>query len=296
MNAPVSVDILIVSYNTCGLLAECLESIARHMPAANAVSLRIKVFDNCSTDATADMLAERFPHVELASSPRNEGFALANNRLAATSSADYLLLLNPDTVWVVDVITPLLETLQRTPDAVIAGPRLTYPDGELQLSSQRRPSLAYELALPLRGTKLRRIGRIWDADEVIERTREQNLSESRTPRQTEFLWATCWLIARADVTRYGLFDASFPLYDEDLDLCTRVTALGRSIVYRADVDLVHIGGASSNPAAKFALMRAARAHYYRVHRGKAAGLIYRYVVAAAWRLRISGTRRTPVAG
>jgi N-acetylglucosaminyl-diphospho-decaprenol L-rhamnosyltransferase len=291
-----SVDVLIVSYNTRELLAACLNSIVAHGPPPDRIRTRIRVLDNRSSDGTVEMLAERFPSVEVVRSESNDGFARANNELAAGSDADYLLLLNPDTVWVADVLTPLLETLQGTPGAAITGPRLIFPDGRVQLSSQRLPSLAYELALPLSGTKLGRLGRSWNAERVIQRTRQQDLLGSRTPRRTEFLWATCWLIARADVERHGLFDPSFTLYDEDLDLCARLMALGRLIVYRADVDLVHIGGASSTSVAKLKRMRAARTHYYRVHKGRGAALIYRYGVPLAWRMRLSTGRRSTTAG
>ncbi len=293
---PVSVDVLIVSYNTRELLRQCLTSIERNRPSEERVRLRVKVLDNASADGTIEMLTERFPMVELTCSPVNEGFARANNRLAAASDADYLLLLNPDTIWIRDIVEGLLDTLQRHPDVVLVGPRLIFPEGRVQLSSQRTPSLSYELALPLRGTKLGRIGSLWDAERVVESTRECGLLQSRAPRRTEFLWATCWLIARADVERHGLFDPSFSLYDEDLDLCTRLVRSGRSLMYRPDVDLVHIGGASSTSAAKLKLMRTARAHYYLRHRGRGAALFYRYAIPMAWRLRLSRARRTSTAG
>ncbi len=294
-SAPPSVDVLIVSHNTRPVLEECLASIERHRPPRERVQVRVRVFDNCSTDDTVEMIGERFPEVELTRSPTNQGFARANNRLAETSDADYLLLLNPDTVWLEDIIEILLETLRSDPTTAIVGPRLIFPDGGVQLSSQHKPSLAYEFALPLRGTKLRRIGSLWNAEQVIATTREQDLRESRMPRQTEFLWATCWLLARADVERHGLFDPRFPLYDEDLDLCTRLVAAGRSVVYRPDVDLVHIGGASSTSAAKLELMRTARTRYYRVHRGWITALVYKYCVRLVWRLRLSPGRRAEVA-
>jgi N-acetylglucosaminyl-diphospho-decaprenol L-rhamnosyltransferase len=290
---PTSVDILIVSYNTRELLAECLESIESHRPPEERVKLGIKIFDNASSDGTADMVAERFPTVELTRSTTNEGFARASNTLAQASRADYLLLLNPDTVWITDVIEPLLDALRTDTSAVIAGPRLILPDGEVQLSSQHTPSLSYEFALPLRGTRLGRVGSAWDAARIIERARQEHLRESRTPRHTDFLWATCWLIAREEVRRHGLFDPGFPLYDEDLDLCTRLRRAGRTIIYRPDVELIHIGGASSTSAAKFKLMRAARTHYYRVHRGRVAAMAYRHAVPWAWRVRLSPRPRTP---
>jgi N-acetylglucosaminyl-diphospho-decaprenol L-rhamnosyltransferase len=293
---PPSVDVLIVSYNTRELIAGCLESIERHRPPEERVKLRVRVLDNASEDGTAEMLGERFPQVEVTRSDTNDGFARANNRLAERSSADYLLLLNPDTLWLGDIVEPLLDALHSSSDAVIAGPRLIFPDGRVQISSQRWPTLAYEFALALRGTKLRRLGGLWDAEGLVESTRGEPPDVDGGPRPTEFLWATCWLIARADVQRHGLFDTSFRLYDEDLDLCRRLSAAGRTVLYRPDVTLVHLGGSSSTSSAKLTLMRDARARYYRVHQGRAAELLYRYGVALAWRLRLSRGRRVPTAG
>jgi N-acetylglucosaminyl-diphospho-decaprenol L-rhamnosyltransferase len=288
-----SVDVLVVSYNTRSLLEKCLNSVLAHQPAT--VDLGIRVFDNGSTDGTPEMLATRFPDVSLTRSASNEGFARANNRLASMSNADYLLLLNPDTVLTADVVGTLLDTLQNDARVAIAGPRLVYPDGRLQLSSQCLPTLRYELALPLRGTKLRRIGP-WNAERVVQDTRQEGLVGRSTPRSTEFLWATCWLISRADAEEYGLFDDSFPLYDEDLDLCTRLGLRGRTIVYRPDVELIHIGGASSTSATKQKLMRSARAHYYRRYRGRLASWTYRLTVPLAWRARLRRSPRTPTPG
>lgn len=290
-----SVDVLIVSYNTREPLMECLTSIEEHRPPADQIDLRVRVFDNASSDGSAEMVVKDFPAVEITCSGVNEGFGKANNRLAKTSSADYLLLLNSDTVWPDDIVTPLLAELRQQPDVGIVGPRLIFPDGRVQLSSQLAPTLSYELAVALKGTKLRRLGRLWNAARVIEETRQGALVESRIARRTEFLWATCWLISRADVERYGLFDPAFPLYDEDLDVCNRMRSHGLAIVYTPEVELVHLGGASSSPEAKLALMRRARARYYRVHRGRSAEVIYRLVVPLLWRLRWT-SQREPVAG
>ena len=293
---PCSVDVLIVSYNTCGLLQDCLVSIEEHLPPADEIDLRVSVFDNASSDGSAEMVAQSFPAFNITRSDVNEGFGKANNRLAETSTADYLLLLNSDTVWRSDIVTPLLRELRSQPDAAIVGPRLIFPDGRVQLSSQLAPTLAYELAVALKGTKLRHLGPFWNASRVIEETRQSALMESTAARRTEFLWATCWLMSRADVERYGLFDPGFPLYDEDLDACNRFRAYGRAIVYKPEVELVHVGGASSNADVKLALMQNARARYYRVHRGRVAELLYRVVIPLLWRLRLTSARRTPVAG
>jgi GT2 family glycosyltransferase len=221
------------------------------------------------------MVSSRFPEARLLRQAGNLGFARANNLLTASSTADYLLLLNPDTVLVEDAVTPLLRVLLSDPQIVAVGPRLVFPDGSLQPSSQRFPGLDLEAASLIRGTRLGRVARRWfDAEAVVERSRQLGPSQDPRPRDTDFLWATCWLIRRADVAPGELFDPRFSTYDEDLDFCRRHRDRGRRIVYVPEVTVVHIGGQSSRPELKRRLERRGRAHYYRQHGGLARSLAF----------------------
>src|SRR4051794_15211913 len=78
-----SVDVLLVSYNTCELLRDCLASIEAHRPAG--ADLHVSVFDNASADGSPDMVEREFPWVRLHRSDENLGFGQANNRLVAAS-------------------------------------------------------------------------------------------------------------------------------------------------------------------------------------------------------------------
>jgi GT2 family glycosyltransferase len=275
------VDALIVSFNTRRLLRDCLASLRANGPDDPGIELCISVLDNGSADGSADMVAAEFPDARLIRSSVNLGFAMANNALAATSTASHLLLLNSDTLVRHDVVTPLLRALESDPAVAIAAPRLVYPDGEVQASSERLPTLRFELAREIRGTKLQPLLRpLFDVDAILEEHRRRGLLEERRAHDAEFLWATCWLVRRADFPRGRLFDASFALYDEDLDVCRRVTAGGRRLVYVPDAEIVHLGGQSSvTSASKRARMRMGRARYYRRHHGAGKALAYRTTVA-----------------
>jgi GT2 family glycosyltransferase len=269
-----TVEVLIVSYNTRALLAECLASLEAHRPAGR-IKTRVAVCDNGSTDGSADLVASRFPDVRLMRPAGNLGFARANNLLASTSSADYLLLLNPDTVLVEDVITPLLRVLISDPRVIVVGPRLVFPDGAIQTSSERFPELAVEAARLLRCTRLARITRRWfDAEARLRHARQLGLIHETMPRDTDFLWATCWLMRRGDAASGELFDPSFVTYDEDLDFCRRQRDRGRRVVYVPEVTLVHVGGQSSRPEIKQRLERRGRARYYRQHGGRTKSLAF----------------------
>jgi GT2 family glycosyltransferase len=280
-----TVEVLIVSYNTRALLAECLASLEAHRPAGRAET-RVAVCDNGSIDGSGDMIARRFPHIRLMRSTENLGFARANNLLARTSSADYVLLLNPDTVLVEDVITPLLDVVVSDPRVIVAGPRLVFPDGGIQTSSEEFPGLAVEAARLLHHTKLARVTRRWfDAEARLRHARQVGLIDETMPRDTDFLWATCWLMRREDAAAGELFDPGFVTYDEDLDFCRRQRDRGRRIVYVPEVTLVHVGGQSSRPEIKQRLERRGRARYYREHGGRAKSLAFLSLTACFGRAR-----------
>ena len=279
MTAKRSLDVLIVSFNTRELLRDCLQSVAAHQPPTDEIELRISVLDNASGDGSASMIRAEFPAVRLLQSDENLGFARANNELAATSTAEYLLLLNSDTLWTHDIVTPMLRVLDTWPNAGVAGPRLVEPDGTLQLSSQGLPSPKLEFAEVLNGTKIASAIPGWDAERDLERMRQSHLTAAREPRETEFIWATCWLMPRALTVEHGLFRPEYHMYDEDLDFCLRMRRAGIRLVYCPQVELVHLGsGSSVTPASKLVMMRRSRALYYRLNHGRAAWAAVRFGV------------------
>ncbi len=270
------VEVLIASYNTRELLRACLGSLFEHAPRQPGVRLRAAVFDNGSSDGSAEMVAAEFPHVRLVRSGTNLGFARANNAPATSTDADYVMLLNSDAIITMDLVTPLLAALESDPSIGIVGPMLKWPDGSIQPSSQRFPTLRYELSL-LFGRRLAKLL----PSALLNRIVHQGLDSVSQPavaqermHDTEHLWATCWLLRRVDLTG-GLFDdESFVTYDEDLDCCRRMRGSGRRIVWVPNAELVHLGSQSTDKLTKLALQGHGRRTYYTRYHGLLAGLAY----------------------
>jgi N-acetylglucosaminyl-diphospho-decaprenol L-rhamnosyltransferase len=282
-----SVDALIVSFNTREALRDTLSTLLRHPPRPDVAELRVSVFDNGSSDGSADMVAREFPDARLIRSAVNLGFGRANNELASTSAADYLLLINSDMMVTEDIVGPLIAALREDPRLIAAGPRLVHPDGRVQYSAHRLPTLSYEFAQAMRGRRLGRvIAPVFDSQQRIDAVHEWTLTDERAaPRTPEFLWATCWLVRRADVTAEGLFDEEFPMYDEDLDFCHRARRRGRTFRYVPSAEIIHLGGLSSKTGAeKLRLMTRARHRYYRRHHGRLTAALYAGAVPAVERL------------
>jgi GT2 family glycosyltransferase len=125
-----TLDIIIINYNTAADLAACLASLRNAPPASLA---RVVVVDNASTDDSVARARLTWPTAEIIALDHNVGFAAANNVALRASRAPMCLLLNPDTVVPAGAIDALVGRLMAT-GAVAAGPRLVDAEGRPELS------------------------------------------------------------------------------------------------------------------------------------------------------------------
>ncbi len=113
-----SVDVVVVSWNGRHHLETLLPALEGQQDPG--VAVRIRVFDNGSTDGTVEWLCSAHPTVEVVENPVNVGFSAANNRLAERSSADALALVNNDTRPRPDWLAELVAALREAPPDVAA--------------------------------------------------------------------------------------------------------------------------------------------------------------------------------
>ncbi|MFC2150210.1 glycosyltransferase family 2 protein [Calditrichota bacterium] len=87
-----TVAAVIVTWNSLADIEICIGSL---MIQSHHID-KIVVVDNGSTDGTADLVADKFPHVHLISQTENVGFAEGNNIGIAVCASDWILTINPD--------------------------------------------------------------------------------------------------------------------------------------------------------------------------------------------------------
>ncbi|MCE2472052.1 MAG: glycosyltransferase family 2 protein [Anaerolineae bacterium] len=129
-------SVIIVSYNTCDLLRNCLLSLC----ASVGPSLEIIVVDNASTDGSAEMVRDEFPEARLLAQTLNTWYCGGNNIGARAATADYALLLNPDTEVAPGALALMLRYLRENPGYVGVTGQLRYPDGQIQQTCARVPT------------------------------------------------------------------------------------------------------------------------------------------------------------
>lgn len=267
-------SIVILNWNVGGLLAACLRSL----PLASSEwwgHSEVIVVDNASADGSAQMVERDFPGVRLIVMPRNIGFAAGNNRGIQAARGRYILLLNPDTVAQPGSICALADYMQEHSETGVAGPRLLNPDGTLQPSRRRFPTLATAF---VESTPLQR----WLGDTgPIRRFYMLDRPEGET-QQVDWLSGAALLCRRGALTQVGLLDPGYFMFSEEVDLCKRMKDAGWGVVYLPDAEITHYGGGSTGQAvaARHVDFNTSKARYFRLHEGKSAGeLVRRYLLA-----------------
>lgn len=229
-------SVVIVSYNVSAFLRNALQSV---IYSARGTVHEITVVDNDSSDDSAAMVRKEFPAVRLIVSERNEGFAAACNRGILASSGNFILILNPDTVTGPDAIARALEFMRTHPDAGAAGGHMT--DGHGRFLPESKRGVPSPLASVFRFTGL---CRLFPRSAVFNAYYLGNRPENETCR-ADILTGAFMLIRREALNKTGLFDASFFMYGEDIDLSWRIRKTGYFNYYLHDVSVTHFKGSSS---------------------------------------------------
>ncbi|MEA3403316.1 MAG: glycosyltransferase family 2 protein [Armatimonadota bacterium] len=245
---PPDVSVCIVSWNVADDLRACLKSIrGQHTPP----TFEIIVADNASSDESVAMLREHFPEVKVIVNERNLGFARACNQTLRAARGRYLLVLNPDTVLEPDALEKLVAVADAHPQAGIVAPKLVYPDGSLQHSCRRFPTIT---AAVFRNTLL---GRVFPnataASRYIMADRDHD-----TEQEVDWASGACLLIRREAYEEVGELDEGFVWGSEDVDYCLRMHQAGWTVLYSPVTTVVHAVGRSSDQAVIRTILRTHR--------------------------------------
>jgi GT2 family glycosyltransferase len=243
VGTPVDVSVLVVNWNTCDLLRDCLRSVYAQSGAGDC---EVIVIDNGSTDGSPEMVRREFGEVRLLASPENLGFAAANNLGISIATGRYILLLNSDTIVLDDAIEKTVAYADRHPDAAVVGCRILNPDLSLQHSCFMFPSV---LNLLLFSTYLYQLfpnSRFFGREQMTWWQRDDD-------REVEVVTGCYMLVRKQAIDDVGPMDDQFFMYYEETDWCFRFKSKGWSNRFTPVAKIIHIGGAS---AAKLGAQRA----------------------------------------
>ncbi|MCS7285603.1 MAG: glycosyltransferase family 2 protein [Anaerolineae bacterium] len=269
--------VIIVNWNVSALLRRCLESLEKSTDISFTSSPAryqgdVTVVDNASTDDSVEMVCSLFPWVRLLTSKVNLGFARANNLILKSRMMEdppaFFLLLNPDTEVAPDAISRMLDFMVANPEVGVIGPKLLNPDGTVQPSRRRFPSL---LTAFLESTIIQ--WRLWKNNPVLRHYYIADKSDDEI-QEVDWLTGACLMVRQEAVEAAGFLDEDFFMYSEELDWCRRIKSLGFKIVYFPYAQVVHHSAQSSEQVKPLQHIRFQRSKilYFRKYFGPFWGL------------------------
>ena len=219
-------SIVIVSYNVRSYLEQCLQSV---QIALEGIEGEVFVVDNHSDDDSVETIRNHYPWVTLIENQENLGFAKANNQAIRQSQAEYVLLLNPDTVVAEDTLRGGLIFMDEHPKAGGAGVMMCYEDGSRAPESRRALPTPWVAALKMLGfTKRYYMSHLpWDQ-----------------PCRREVVSGAFCLLRHEALKKIGLLDEDFFMYGEDIDLSFRLLKGGWENWY-LPYSIIHYKGRST---------------------------------------------------
>jgi N-acetylglucosaminyl-diphospho-decaprenol L-rhamnosyltransferase len=225
-------SVVIVNWNTCDLLAQCLRSIC---DTVSDLSFEVIVVDNASEDGSVEMVRREFPQVRLIQNVENVGFARANNQAMAVSQGCYILLFNSDAIATPSAVHSLVGLANAEPHAGIVGAQLLNPDGSFQASHTPFPTLWQEF-LVLTG-----LGRLLHGQCYPSRGPE----EDKGSQIVDYVEGACMLVRREAFEEVGGLDEGYFMYAEEVDWCYAMYQKGWQVWYQPEAKIIHFGGGSS---------------------------------------------------
>lgn len=229
-------SVIIVNYNVKAYLEQCLRTV---FEALKDMEAEVFVVDNLSTDGSAEMVRAKYPDVRLIVNPVNVGFSRANNQAIRESAAEYVVLLNPDTVVGEDVFHKVVDFLDAHPKAGGLGVKMIDGTGRFLPESKRglpTPTVAF--------FKIMGLSRLFPHSRYFGRYHLGHLPEDEAA-PIEILSGACMFLRRKTLDAVGLLDESFFMYGEDIDLSYRITLGGFENWYLPQVKIIHYKGEST---------------------------------------------------
>ena len=272
-----SVSAVVVTWNSAADIEPCLTALAAARGEI-AGTLDITMIDNDSSDATADIVRQRFSHVRLVQTHRNLGFGAAANIGIAEAAADAVLLINPDAHLEPGALGAMLRDLNSAPDLGCVAP-MHAADGQPPESPARRlPTLG---AAVTDGTIIQRFA------PDLPALRRYYMRDA-TDDEPEWLTGACLCFRRDALMETGGFDVGYEMYAEEVDLLRELGRRGWRCAVTRDARVRHRGGASAkqDPVARERRFFHSRYRYVSRTWGWPVAVLLRLFVATTGVLRL----------
>lgn len=229
-------SVIIVNYNVEYFLAQCLHSVRK---AALQADIQTIMVDNNSSDGSVEMTRRLFPEVKVIANKDNRGFSKANNQAIRISKADYVLLLNPDTLVEEDTFKKCIEFMDAHPNSGGLGVKMVDGKGQFLAESKRglpTPMVAFY--------KIFGLSTLFPKSKTFGQYHMGHLDKNET-HKIDILAGAFMMMRKTALDKVGLLDEEFFMYGEDIDLSWRIRLGGYDNYYFPETRIIHYKGEST---------------------------------------------------
>lgn len=282
----VQVSIVIVNYNTCSLLRDCLRSIYEK---TEDVTFEVVVSDNGSKDGSLDMLRQEFPQVVVVENNANLGFGTANNRGLEVARGEYVFYLNSDTLLLNNAVKLFYDYWKANEKLNLGalGCNLVDADGEITQSYEKFPSVRKEFMASLHHVAafaVKNVMKFFGRD--ISKLRKKPVYQRKTGSVDYVCGADLFMRNTSDAR----FDERFFLYYEETNMqlalakknLRRFIIDGPQIVHlvrggKSEVDTVVQYGSFSHIQSEISKVR-----YFKYNHSGTFALFLKFAISVQW--------------
>ncbi len=221
------ISVVILSWNSKKHLAQCLPKLKSSLDGSG-YSYEIFVVDNGSEDGSVEYIEKLKGTFDKVLHPiylkANMGTTYSRNLALQKAQGDYIAILDSDVELQNNIFTKLLAHLKSAPDTGLIAPKLIYPSGKLQKSTDSFPTIT------------RKIVRFFFL-KWIEKKAEYSAPTGLL--EVDYAISAFWLFPRRILETVGLLDENIFYAPEDVDYCLRIQKCGMKIIYDPTVSAVH---------------------------------------------------------
>lgn len=222
---------VVVNHDAGEVLLACVASLR-----AEGID-EIVVVDNASTDGSVEAVLAADPGVRVMRAGANLGYGAGANRGIRATSAELVLVSNPDVALHRGAVDTLAAALGTDPALAVVGPCILEADGTRYPSARRFPSLVDAAGHAV-------LAGLSPTNRFTGRYRMTDL-EPGTTAEVDWVSGACFLARRSTLDELGGFDEDYFMYAEDADLCWRARRAGWGVAYVPGAVVTHLRGVST---------------------------------------------------
>lgn len=234
-------DLVVVNYNSTKQLINLIKSTKLIASIIN----NIIIIDNNSDDFNKKYFQK--PKIKIIQNKNNLGFAKAVNKGIKKSTANIILLLNPDTYLINNSIKNTFKLIKEDKKIGTIGGKIKYPNNILYPTANNKPTFLTGLF------EFTNLKKIFPKNKFSRNFWIENIQNIKKPIKVSSLCGAYMYIRKKINNKLNLFDENFFMYMEDIDFGIRNNKEGYKVIFDPNSNIIHIGGSSSKNKYKTSL-------------------------------------------